>query len=79
MPKVYLTQSDKADEIFRRIVKVAMIREGIESQRMLAKRMKCKETTLSYRLHHPDSLSVRELRHMRRILKLSAEELMEVI
>lgn len=79
MPKVYLTQSDKADEAFRRMIKVAMAREGIDTQKALAKRMKSKESTLSYRLHHPDSLSVRELRHMRRILKLTADEIGEVI
>lgn len=79
MPKVYLTQSDKADEAFRRLIKMAMAREGIETQKALAKKMKCKDETLSYRLHHPGSCSVRELRHLRRILKITVEEMGEVI
>ena len=79
MPKVYITQSDKADEAFRRLIKMAMAREGIESQKALAKKMKCNDNTLSYRLRNPGSCSVRELRHFRRILKITAEEMGEMI
>ena len=79
MPRVYVTQSDKADEAFRRLIKMAMAREGIDTQKALAKRMKSKENTISYRLHHPGSLSLRELRTLRRILKLTEDEIGEVI
>ena len=79
MPRVYVTQSDKADEAFRRMIKVGMAREGIDTQRALAKRMKSKDNTISYRLQNPGSLSLREFRILRKILKLTADEIGEVI
>lgn len=79
MPKVYLTENDKTDEKLRRLIKMAMAREGINSQRELAKRLKCREQTISYRLNNPDSFTRKELRKYCRVLKISGEELGEAV
>ena len=79
MPKVYLTADAKKDEEFRRLVKMAMAREGIYTQRELAKRLICKELTVSKRLREPDTISRRELRNYCKVLKISAEEIGAVV
>lgn len=79
MPKVYLTKNDKKDEQLRRLIKMAMAREGIDSQRELAKRLKCREQTVSYRLRHPDSFTREELKDYCRVLRISGAELGEVL
>ena len=79
MPKVYLTKDDKLDEDFRRLIRVGMARQGIDTQKELARKMRCSDETMSYRLRNPDSFSRRELRHICKILKIAPEELAEVI
>lgn len=79
MPKVYLTKNEKKDEELRRLFKMAMAREGISTQRELAKRLKCREQTVSYRLRNPDSFTREELKDYCRVLRISSAELGEVV
>lgn len=79
MPKVSLSPDKQQDEALRRLIRMAMAREGYTTQKALAKKMNCSEAILSYRLRNPDSFSRRELRHIRKILRISQEELAAVI
>ena len=79
MPKVNLAADKHRDEEMRRLIKMAMAREGYETQRALAKKLRCKEETLSRRLRKPDSFTRRELRQICKVLRITGEELASVI
>lgn len=79
MPKIFLTENQKRDDAFVRLVKSHMAQEGVFELYKLADRLKIKRSTLSSKMNNPDTFKKGELRMLCKTLKIAPEEIATVI
>lgn len=79
MGKTYLTEAQRRDDEFRKLVKVGLASSGLDTQRELAKKIKMRESTLSAKLRHPDRFRRDELRLLVKALRIEPEAMGRVL
>lgn len=78
MAKAYLTEQQRLDDEFRRVVRVGMAEQNLK-QYQLAEKMQFKPTTLQSKLQRPDTFKRGELRLLRKALKIAPETMAQII
>lgn len=78
MAKAYLTEQQRLDNEFRRVVRVGMAEQNLK-QYQLAEKMQLKATTLQSKLQRPDTFKRGELRLLRKVLKIAPETMAQII
>lgn len=78
MAKAYLTEQQRLDDEFRRVVRVGMAEQNLK-QYQLAEKMQLKATTLQSKLQRPDTFKRNELRLLRKVLKIAPETMAQII
>lgn len=79
MPKVYLTEAQKRDDDFRRLVAVGLASSGVRTQKALSEKMNMKPSTMSAKLKKPDNFRRDELRALCRVLRIDPAEMGRVL
>lgn len=78
MAKAYLTEQQRLDDEFRRVVRVGMAEQNLK-QYQLAEKMQLKATTLQSKLQRPDTFKRNELRLLRKVLRIAPETMAQII
>lgn len=78
MAKAYLTEQQRLDDEFRRVVRVGMAEQNLK-QYQLAEKMQLKLTTLQSKLQRPDTFKRGELWLLRKALKIAPETMAQII
>ena len=78
MPKVFLTDRQKQNDVIIKILYKNMGANGMNQRVQLADRLKMNRTTMNNRFNNPEKFTISELRKIIKLLKIPEEEIIKM-
>jgi hypothetical protein len=79
MPKLKISEHEAKDRTFKATVKKAMVMQGIENLTELSLKLGMVKNTLYVKFRSPEKFSILEVRKLAEVLKLSKEDIAEIV